>query len=371
MATVVIQKRKGKKGMSYAIRYAAPLTGKKKYYQTFKKYKEAQQAASDLRGLLDSGKTPKKNQTKINPLTFGEVAICLEKEWVSRLKRKDLSQKTHDEYCTWLNVLRRAFGKMILCQITADEIEAYRDNKAEEYSNVTANKYLSIVRKVFNHGLKLRAVIRNPAEELPFLSEKHHERKEFLLPHKLDKLIEATQKVRAKFYLPAIIYLGAEHGAAKQEILSLKWSKIDFDFGGRGIINLFRTKNKKERTEFLMPRTRNTLLEWRAHLKWKRHREKITEVKSDHVFCRIDGTPIKGFNKAWWRSLELAGIKDFHFHDLRHTFCSNLILMGAGLKEVKEMIGHSDISMTDRYSHLTMNHKLLRQKQLADHYSNS
>ena len=53
---------------------------------------------------------------------------------------------------------------------------------------------------------------------------------------------------------------------------------------------------------------------------------------------------------------------------LRHTFCSNLILSGGGLKDAKEMIGHKDIAMTDRYSHLTDEHKSNRQNLLADHY---
>jgi site-specific recombinase XerD len=60
---------------------------------------------------------------------------------------------------------------------------------------------------------------------------------------------------------------------------------------------------------------------------------------------------------------------DLHFHDLRHTFCSNLIISGADLKEVKEMIGHSDIAMTDRYSHLTSELKLHRQKKLVEYYA--
>ncbi|MBW1796843.1 MAG: tyrosine-type recombinase/integrase [Deltaproteobacteria bacterium] len=63
-------------------------------------------------------------------------------------------------------------------------------------------------------------------------------------------------------------------------------------------------------------------------------------------------------------------MKDFHFHDLRHTFCSNLILAAASLKDVKEMIGHSDLSLKDRYSHLTLHHKLIKQSQLADNYIN-
>ena len=61
---------------------------------------------------------------------------------------------------------------------------------------------------------------------------------------------------------------------------------------------------------------------------------------------------------------------NFHNHDLRHTYCSNLLLAGSDLKTVKEKIGHRDISMTDRYSHLTANHKLLHQEQLAAHYTN-
>ena len=92
-------------------------------------------------------------------------------------------------------------------------------------------------------------------------------------------------------------------------------------------------------------------------------------MKSDHVICRIDGTPIKCFNKAWWHALKDAGISDFHFHDLRHTFCSNLILSGGGLKDAKEMIGHSDIAMTDRYSHISTDHVIHKQDQPAEHYN--
>ena len=52
-------------------------------------------------------------------------------------------------------------------------------------------------------------------------------------------------------------------------------------------------------------------------------------------------------------------------------FCSNIIMSGGTLKDAKEMIGHKDISITDRYSHLTSMHKHHRQKQLAAHYLKS
>ncbi len=170
--------------------------------------------------------------------------------------------------------------------------------------------------------------------------------------------------------MPAIIYLGAEHAAAKQEILDLSWKDIDFDYGDTGIINFFRTKNKKRRVESLMPRSRHAILSWRDHLERRRRNLRILEPQSDHVFCRLNGTPIKSFDKAWRASLKKAGITNFHFHDLRHTFASNMLLSGASLKDVKEMMGHSDISMTDRYAHLTHSHMFQRQSKLAEHYQN-
>lgn len=370
MSTVTIQRRQRNKGVTYPVYYKNPFSGKKEYYRTFPRFKEAQQAKNDLRALLDAGKLPKKKKLALNPLTFKKTGESLREEWKGKLARGDLKEKTYTDYCYSLGVLYRIFGHKLHCQITRDEVEIFRNTLAEKHTKVTSNRYLFIIKQVFKHGLVLNAVIENHVDGIQYLSEKDHERKEFLLPQKLDQVIDASGQTRAKHYLPAIICLGAEHGASKQEILSLEWKDIDFDYAGRGLIKLYRTKNKKERVEFLMPRTKTTLMSWEEHLERKRKKQNITEVKSNRVFCKMDGTPLKSFKTAWKASLKTAGITNFHFHDLRHTFCSNLLLSGASLKDVKEMIGHSDISITDRYSHLTNTHKSHIQAQLADHYMN-
>ena len=372
MATVFIQKRKRKNRNSYVVYYKDPGTLELKYFRTYQRQKDAQDAANDLRTLIDTGRSLdiKKNKTKLNFLTFGEVSEQLKIEWGKRLENGDLRQKTFDEYLYMLNSLNKDFGKRLLSEISEENILDYRSNVASEFTNITSNRYLFIIKQVFKTGVQVRAILDDVAARVKYLSEKEQERNKFLVPSELDRLVEASRKGRTKFYLPALIYLGAEHGASKQESLTLKWSDIDFEHEGQGMIRLFRTKNTRERTEYLMPRTKEALLDWRDHLKRMRHKKKIKGIKSNHVFCRLNGTPIKRFDKAWRCACKEAGIQDLHFHDLRHTFCSNLLLAGSGLKDVKEMIGHNDLSMTDRYSHLTLDHKRLQQTRLAEHYAN-
>lgn len=370
MATVIIQKRKGEKRTTYQIHYKDPRSGQKKYYKTCFKYKEAQQAAQSLRMLIDNGKLTevKKNKRKVGLMTFAEVAECLVQDWQKRHIRKELSKDTFTGYETRVKVLNRSFGKMLLCEIGKKDLLDYQEKLFEDFSAVTSNRNLFVIKQIFKHGLKLGAVVDDPAAGIRYLSEKEHERNLFLMPDGIQKIIRASQKTRAKFYMPALIYLGAEHGASKQEALSLEWSDIDFGFNGQGLIKLFRTKNSRKRTEYLMPKTKESLESWRKHLEWMRHRRKVKVEDARFVFCRLSGEPIKRFDGAWRRICRIAGVEGFHYHDLRHTFCSNLLLSGSDLKDVKEMIGHSDLAMTDRYSHLTANRKLSRQQKLAEHY---
>ncbi|BBO78966.1 hypothetical protein DSCW_63830 [Desulfosarcina widdelii] len=368
MANVKIQKRVRQNGNSYVVTYSDPVTGKSRYYKTFRRMREAQDARNELRQLIDAGKAQSIRRTKIEMRTFGEVSGSLREIWKTRLKRDRLREETVDGYNDNANLLDREFGGRLLCEISRKDIVEYRDRVADMNSNVSANRRLFILKQVFKHGLKLGAIVEDPSTGISKLSEKAHERNRYLRKHEIQLLIAACRQTRSKHYLPALIWLGVEHGTSRQEALDLKWSDVGLDYTDEAFVRLYRTKNQQERTFNIGYNSLQALLHWREHLKWMRHRKNIVPVETRFIFCRLNGQRIKRFDSAWYSACRFAGIEDLHYHDLRHTFCSHIILQGGDLKDAKEMIGHSDLSMTDRYTHLTLNRKKTLIDRLSDYY---
>ncbi len=388
MATVTIQRRKKKDGtMSYPVYFVDAHTGKKKYHATYRTLKDAQAATHTLRDVIDKGSAPEVRR-KARGLTLGEIAELCKATWAERVSSGELSQRTMTGYLDHLKGLLKferveilpdgaklthpPLANFKIALLTPDLIVSIRSNMAAQISAVTSNRRLFILKELCKRALKEREIAKNPAVGINYLSEKQHCRTAFLMPKELDRLLEHARANRAGYLVPAIL-LGAEHGASLQEVTSLKWSDIDFDAfpekgGAVGCITFFRTKNGRRRTMRLMPRTREALLEWREKLVEERAKLGIFEELTENVCCRYDGTPLKGIKSAWTSTRKAAGLEEFHFHDLRHTFCSSIIMAGGDIKTACDMIGHSDIKMTNRYTHLTQLAHNHMQDKLANYY---
>jgi integrase len=139
-------------------------------------------------------------------------------------------------------------------------------------------------------------------------------------------------------YLKNIIKAALFTGLRKGDILNLKWTDVDLE---RGLL-FFNEQKKKGKLgiKVLNSDMINLLMS-------------IPKGKCDHIFCGPDGEPLKDVKRSFHTALKKAGITDFHFHDLRHTSASHMIMRGASPKAVQKHLNHSSLAMTERYAHLS------------------
>ena len=142
--------------------------------------------------------------------------------------------------------------------------------------------------------------------------------------------------------LREIVIFALNTGLRKKEILSLKWNSVNFETKCI-ILEPSETKNRKRHVLPLNSRA------WQI-IK-RRFRQRVEGCP--YVFHR-NGRKINSIRTAFENSLKRAGIENFHFHDLRHTFASRLVQKGVDLYVVKELLNHSDITTTQRYAHLRL-----------------
>jgi integrase len=164
----------------------------------------------------------------------------------------------------------------------------------------------------------------------------------FLSDEERHQLLEACQASRNP-YLYIVVMLALATGARRGELLSLRWPDVDLR---RRMLTLRETKNGETRA---VPLTGNGFAVLAQHAKVRR-------LDTSLVFPDRTGTRPLGIRGAFDNAVERAGIADFHFHDLRHSFASYLAMNGASLLEIAEVLGHKTLAMVKRYAHLSEAH---------------
>jgi integrase len=208
----------------------------------------------------------------------------------------------------------------------------------------------------------------NPAARLGRLTrtDKPKRQAQALTREEAERFLEAVLDVCPEFY--GLFLTALRAGLRRGELLALQWGDIQFGDGeddpNRYILvqrnwvrGEFTTpKSKKSRRVDLSRQLRRVLLELRDQRLLKAFLAGKTSVADDLVFCSTTGTILNGdnvYHRQFLPTLEKAGLRRFRFHELRHTFGSQLIRDGASLTYVKEQMGHSSIQVTvDIYAHL-------------------
>jgi len=325
MAT--IQKVNNKKGISYRVlirKKGLPVITK-----TFPRKNEAKQFILNLEG---NRKSYLFLGNLNNKTTYRElVEDYLQNEYVGTNPQQQRSRLNH-----WLN----QFGDKKVLNITKMDIKQGLNKLPKDFSNSTINKYKKVASVVFNYGIREYGLPDNPTRYIRSLPEKEG-RTRFLSEAERTSLFKACRASHwEKLYL--IVLLAITTGARKGELTKLRWNDIDFD---RRTAYVSTTKNGQPK---VLPLTDSVIKELQLFDTKDSSLIFASRIKEGVAYC---------FTKPWKRALEDADIKDFRFHDLRHTCASYLAQSGASLLEIAEILGHKQISVTKRYAHLCIEHK--------------
>jgi site-specific recombinase XerD len=239
-----------------------------------------------------------------------------------------------------LNHLLPAIGSLEAEKISPELLErVFADLRRRGLCGGTVNRYRSLVSSIFSFGVKMRKLRANPIAAV-----KRYKENECRLRWLREDEEKALRDViradypRREAELDLALYTGMRRG----EQFTLKWKDVDLEHG------ILTVRGKTGRRHIVANSSAIAAL---------RRISRPVDVPSAYVCpeTRADG------QRDWRRWLEKAakkaGIEDFHWHDLRHTFASRLVMAGADIRTVQELLGHKSILMTMRYAHLSPDHR--------------
>lgn len=234
------------------------------------------------------------------------------------------------------------FTNKKITQITPWLVDKYKSKRLTDtsrynrpLSKATINRELACLKTMLNYAVGEGWLPSNPIAGYKLFKEK------------LTKLRVVTRDEFNIVYntssdeLKPILIMAYHTGMRRSEILSLKWENVSLS---ESYIRVEESKNDESR---YIPINK----ELNIVLKSVKY-----QSSGEYVFSH-DEEPVKCFKTAFYNAVERSGVKKFTFHDLRHTFASNLVMRGVDIITVSELLGHKSLSMTKRYSHPTPEHK--------------
>ena len=304
------------------------------------------------------------------------------KMW-KELQASEVAETTYDGYHTYIDRHLIPYFKDLnlnIQDITAGHIFDYvnylsndggrKDNKIGGQSNTSIRKIISILRKVFDYAVLYGDIKINPAAQVPMpkRGNKKDERQVFLTAEDAQKMLDAFKSEE----IGPIVYVTLYYGLRKSEALGLRWQAVDFDantitinhtvVGGSHIIAKDSTKSYcSRRTYQLLTDVKDLLLKLREQQKDYRQRLGSGYHENDYIFKNPNGVPYRpdSLTRSFKRALARHGLPQMRYHDLRHSTASILVDKGWDINDIKEWLGHADISTTANiYAHISHRKKV-------------
>lgn len=230
------------------------------------------------------------------------------------------------------------FKGKTLKEIKKSDVEKLKRERSEsktkydrKRSPATVNRELSVLSAILTLAVDDELIPSNPCRRVRPL-RMDNERSRYLTRDEEARLLATLE---GQEWLQNIVTMAINTGMRRGEIFKLRWFDVDF---ARGVIHVRDTKTAKNRVVPMNAAVREML--------------ERQPKKSGHVFpSPKTGGQLVDIKRPFGMACEAAGIADLRFHDLRHTAATRLADAGVNVVVIAEILGHSDIRTTKRYSH--------------------
>jgi len=255
---------------------------------------------------------------------------------VVRFLEETSSKASHGDDKVRLRWLHSHLAGKDLSDIDRELVERITQaRKAEGVTNATVNRTLEVVRAVLRKAVhewewlertpRIR-MLSEPDRRIRWLTHEEAERLIALLPN----------------HLAAMVRFSLETGLRRANVTGLTWEQVDLDRK----LAWIPADQAKNRRPLAVPLSEDAIAVIRAQ----------QGQRSGYVFS-YRGKPVRQVNtKAWRTALTRAGIKNFRWHDLRHTWASWHVQTGTPLHALQELGGWQSAEMVRRYAHLSADH---------------
>lgn len=318
---------------------------------------EARREAQAFLGILAKGKDPL--AVPEPELTCGLLREEYYAPWVIE------NRKSGGETVKGLKRYFTRFDERPAASLTVGDMELWRREMREtrKLKAATLNRAATYLTAMLNWAVRRKLISANPLEELDHLKETDSRKSwRFLSKDEIAVLKEALRARDAAVRARAVPCIYAEPmggafadplepmalvalntGVRWGTLVSLRWLNVDLAHGTL-YIDADSTKAEAAQTLPLNSSALDVLKKWRG--------EAPEAAPVSLVFPAPAGGMFYNVNKAWYRLLADSGLGHLRWHDLRHTFASQLVIAGIPLNTVRELLGHKNIKTTLRYAHL-------------------
>lgn len=238
-----------------------------------------------------------------------------------------------------LNAIKKDIGVVMLHEIDSDSLSRYIAIRRKKVKASTINRMLTDINSILNRARKVWKYKTSDVVIADLKLKEDPVKTNYAKDRETLDIIINEAPAHIKLFIQIVAYTGFR----KQNALQLRWDNIDF---ANDIITVV-AKGNKLHTIPLHPKLREIL----------DNVERINEY-----VVNFDGHPVKSIDTAWRKMFDRLktkyNIPYLRRHDIRHTFASWIYKNTKDIKVVKELLGHSSLRMTDRYTHISDEEKI-------------